>query len=145
MFPNEENYVYFLKKMGTYLTDFMDIYAYCLLPNHFHLMARMKSEKRILEAFAKVITEKGTTSSRFEAYNINAEVSSIFQTNITNNSLKIVSYIGLKNPSSKPLTANEIISEQFRNLFSGYTKAINKQDNRRGSLFQKQFKRLPVE
>ena len=27
MFPKTENYAYFLKKMGVYLPDFMDIYA----------------------------------------------------------------------------------------------------------------------
>ena len=124
MFPKTENYTYFLKKMGVYLPDFMDIYAYCLLPNHFHLLARMKDEKPIQEAFAKVITEKGTTSAKFEAYNRNN--------------------ISQRNVISSPLTANEIISEQFRSLFLGYTKAINKQDKRTGSLFQKQFKRLPV-
>ncbi len=128
MFPKTENYAYFLKKMASYLSDFMDIYAYCLLPNHFHLLARMKEEKHIQEAFAKVITQKGTTSQRFEAYNRNIDR--------TNSSQRTV--------SSAPLNTNEIISEQFRNLFSGYSKAINKQDKRTGSLFQKQFKRLPV-
>ncbi|TAF66699.1 MAG: hypothetical protein EAZ55_05735 [Cytophagales bacterium] len=127
LFPKIENHTYFLKKWAEYLADFMDVYTYCLLPNHFHLMARMKDENQIQEAFAKVITEKGTTSKKFEQYNRNR----------TNSSQRTV--------SSEPLNTDEIISEQFRNLFSGYSKAINKQENRTGSLFQKQFKRLPVE
>lgn len=36
---------------------------------------------------------------------------------------------------------SEILSEQFRRLFLSYSKAINKQENRTGSLFQKHFKR----
>lgn len=36
---------------------------------------------------------------------------------------------------------SEILSEQFRRLFLSYSKAINKQENRSGSLFQKHFKR----
>ncbi len=37
-----------------------------------------------------------------------------------------------------------MISEQFRLFFMAYSKAINKQEGRTGSLFQKNFKRLPV-
>jgi REP element-mobilizing transposase RayT len=38
----------------------------------------------------------------------------------------------------------EIITEQFRRLFMSYSKAINKQEGRSGSLFRKNFKRLEV-
>ncbi|MEQ1746719.1 MAG: transposase [Saprospiraceae bacterium] len=38
-----------------------------------------------------------------------------------------------------------LISDQFRLLFMSYAKAINKQEGRVGSLFQKNFKRLRVE
>ncbi|MCI0496428.1 hypothetical protein L0Z72_15590 [candidate division KSB1 bacterium] len=36
------------------------------------------------------------------------------------------------------------ISEQFRRFFLCYSQAINKQEGRTGSLFQKNFKRIPV-
>ena len=36
------------------------------------------------------------------------------------------------------------ISEQFRRFFLSYSQAINKQEGRSGSLFQKNFKRIPV-
>ncbi|MEX0607954.1 MAG: hypothetical protein WD158_00850, partial [Balneolaceae bacterium] len=36
-------------------------------------------------------------------------------------------------------------SQQFSNLFNGYTKAINKVFNRSGSLFQPNLKRKPVD
>ena len=42
---------------------------------------------------------------------------------------------------------NEIgkfVSNQFRRLFITYTMAINKQENRTGSLFDKNFKRLEI-
>jgi REP element-mobilizing transposase RayT len=37
-----------------------------------------------------------------------------------------------------------IVSEQFRKLFMSYSKAINKQEKRSGSLFQKNFRRKEI-
>ncbi|HGY54463.1 MAG TPA: hypothetical protein ENK44_02050 [Caldithrix abyssi] len=40
---------------------------------------------------------------------------------------------------------DSIISQQFRKFFISYAQAINKQQNRIGSLFQKNFKRIRVD
>ena len=45
LFFNEENYKYFLRQYKKYLSGFIDTFAYCLLPNHFHLLVRIKSDK----------------------------------------------------------------------------------------------------
>ncbi len=45
------------------------------------------------------------------------------------------------------LTSSDIekfISKQFSNLFSSYTQSFNKQQNRKGNLFQKPFKRMLI-
>ncbi len=42
IFYKEENYPYFLSLMKRYLIDYVDILAYCLLPNHFHLVIKVK-------------------------------------------------------------------------------------------------------
>lgn len=42
MFKNEDNYVFFLKKLDEYLTPVVELYAYCLLGNHLHLLLRVK-------------------------------------------------------------------------------------------------------
>lgn len=34
----DENYHFFLEKLKTHITPFADILAWCLMPNHFHLM-----------------------------------------------------------------------------------------------------------
>ena len=39
IFLNPENYLYFLNKIKTYIPPYADILAWCLMPNHFHLMA----------------------------------------------------------------------------------------------------------
>ena len=38
IFFNRENYLFFLRKMKIYILPFADIFAWCLMPNHFHIM-----------------------------------------------------------------------------------------------------------
>jgi putative transposase len=45
LFTNDENYRYFMKLYAKYLSDFVDTFAYCLLPNHFHFLIRIKEIK----------------------------------------------------------------------------------------------------
>ena len=42
IFYTEENYRYFLAKYSYYLEEYIETYAYCLLPNHFHLLVKVK-------------------------------------------------------------------------------------------------------
>ncbi|GAA0880521.1 hypothetical protein GCM10009119_34910 [Algoriphagus jejuensis] len=43
IFPEEENYRYFLGQYAKYLGDVLDTYAYCLMPNHFHFLVGVKA------------------------------------------------------------------------------------------------------
>lgn len=43
IFFTESNYLYFQRKLAIELADYCDILAYCLMPNHFHLMVVVKS------------------------------------------------------------------------------------------------------
>ena len=47
IFFEEDNYRYFLKLLLKYISPISDVYAYCLLKNHFHLLIRIKSEQEI--------------------------------------------------------------------------------------------------
>jgi len=38
IFYTDNNYLYFIKKIRTYILPHADILAYCLMPNHFHLL-----------------------------------------------------------------------------------------------------------
>lgn len=115
LFSNQGNYTYFLKKLNEYLTDYVDIYAYCLLSNHFHLMIRILPEKTIKENLTK------------------------YQ---NNNPDRILS--SSKNQISEK-SVSQIISHQFKKFFQAYAMAYNKQHNRVGTLFQTPFKRALVE
>jgi len=43
IFREETNYQFFLKQLDKYILPIADIYSYCLLPNHFHLLLRFKN------------------------------------------------------------------------------------------------------
>ena len=45
IFKTERNYQFFLNKLKENLLDVCDIYAYCLMPNHFHLLVKIKDDK----------------------------------------------------------------------------------------------------
>jgi putative transposase len=49
LFLEGENYNYFLKKYLEYLHPVVETYAYCLMPNHLHLMVRVRREEEVLE------------------------------------------------------------------------------------------------
>jgi hypothetical protein len=49
IFFEERNYEYFLKLYEKHLAPVTDLFAYCLLRNHFHFSIRTKSEGEILE------------------------------------------------------------------------------------------------
>ena len=41
IFKEERNYQYFLDRMHHYLDGLITLHAYCLMPNHFHLLAEI--------------------------------------------------------------------------------------------------------
>ncbi len=45
LFPNKKNYLFFLHKYKKYVHPLVDTFAYCLMPNHFHFLIRIKNEK----------------------------------------------------------------------------------------------------
>ena len=51
IFYEKKNYLYFLQKFDFYLSDFVDVFAYCLMPNHFHFLIRVKETSKVLKTF----------------------------------------------------------------------------------------------
>ncbi len=49
LFREDENYRYFLQKYAYYLHPVIETFAYCLMPNHLHLMIRVRGEEKVLE------------------------------------------------------------------------------------------------
>lgn len=57
VFLNNENMEFFLRKTKQYVLPFFEIYAYCLMPNHFHFILRPKSNIEI--SSKSIATSKG--------------------------------------------------------------------------------------
>ena len=57
LFIEDKNYVYFLNKLDLHTRGVADIFTYSLLPNHFHLVARIKATEIIEENF-KIVKKK---------------------------------------------------------------------------------------
>lgn len=107
LFFNEENYLFFLQKYTDYIHPIAETYCYCLMPNHFHFLIKIREEQFLIDYF------KNQTRA-----NLNLQ--------------------GFENLAG-------LISKQFGDFFNAYAKAFNKQQNRKGSLFMKNFKRIKIE
>jgi len=53
LFIISDDYSYFLKKLNRYILPIANIIAYCLVPNHFHLLVTIKDEENIQESLLK--------------------------------------------------------------------------------------------
>lgn len=118
IFIEERNYDLFLKLYEKHLSPVTDLFSYCMLRNHFHLLVRVKSETEIQETL-KVSTSNPVQMLR----NTPLE---------ENNDLR-----------RKPL-GSAYVSKKFSDFFNAYAKTINKAYGRTGSLFQHPFGRVPI-
>ena len=114
VFTVDENYRFFLEKYQQYILPIAETYAYCLLPNHFHLVVRIRRKEILEEVFRNF---KSTNFSKVQNFG---------KVEVTDNMIEYY------------------ISKQFANLFSCYTQSFNKVNKRRGSLFLKNFRREPI-
>ena len=109
LFLSAENYRYFLKKYEEYVAQLADTFCYCLMPNHFHFLIRIKPETELLQNLQGL--------SNLE---------------------------GLREEGLRETYLSRKILNQFSNFFNAYSKAFNKQHNRKGSLFMHPFKRKKI-
>src|SRR4051794_37321763 len=58
MFRMEYNYQFFLSRFQKHILPVADTYSYCLLPNHFHFMVRIKNDSLIQKHFEEVKISK---------------------------------------------------------------------------------------
>lgn len=123
IFVEERNYDLFLKLYEKHLAPVTDLFAYCMLRNHFHIDIRVKSEIEIIEILSKETLRVSSANSRH-----------IKQGSLANQN---------EGRSRKPL-GSKYVSDQFSNFFNAYAKTINKAYGRTGSLFQHPFGRVPI-
>ncbi len=128
LFREKANYLYFLKLYDKYIDPVAETYAWCLMPNHFHLLVRIKDEAEI--GFISRLKHKPPTGLK-AAVGVYATVSPT----------------AVENPDGGLNTTNRKYnpSHQFSHLFNAYAQAYNKRYNRHGSLFENPFDRILVD
>ena len=110
IFLEERNYFFFLQQMNTHILPVSRIYAYSLMPNHFHLLAQLKTEEELTKQFEQQIKTKQILSN--------------------NNQLVFNQQDYLFKKANKA----------YSNFFNSYTQSFNKFYNRKGSLFMQNLK-----
>ncbi|MCR9098813.1 MAG: hypothetical protein NXI25_02605 [bacterium] len=114
LFYKPGNYDYFLRKYAHYLEGYVETAAYCLLPNHFHLVVRVRPMEALLPVATAAFKKQW------------AKVK----------------------PEGEEAVHDWLcwsVSERIRLWKMGYSKAINRQEGRIGSLFQKPFRRKRID
>lgn len=64
LFCCDANRHFFLQRYNQYLSPIIDTFSWCLLPNHFHFLARVKSILSIKQALDSTIQKKRTLSDK---------------------------------------------------------------------------------
>jgi putative transposase len=109
VFVVSDNYRFFMTRYKDLLLPVVDTYAYCLMPNHFHIAIKVKTKAALLALPPELLENWQLTKDAPE------------------------------------VDFQRRVSKQFSNLFSSYTQALNKQQDRRGTLFEGNFNRSKVE
>ena len=68
IFREQRNYFYFLKLYEKYIPLVADTFAYCLLPNHFHLLVRVKTGEEKVTSGLRVKNPGQQFGNLFNAY-----------------------------------------------------------------------------
>ena len=175
IFNTEENYLFFLSKFDKYLSSVCDVLAYCLMPNHFHFLIKVKSSED-LETFYKVPNfDKGAQENlgnvpsktfvkvlNFDkgAQDFDKVGNEIFvkvqnsnkDAQKRNGNIASETFVKVPNfdkgvrENAKGLHATDaIVSKQIGKFISSYSQAYNKVTNRHGALLESPFKRKRID
>jgi REP element-mobilizing transposase RayT len=125
LFRGPDNYEYFLGLYDKYMSPVAETYAWCLMPNHFHILIRIKEENEI-GYYKKLNTDRSNDSVRFQTTTDLSEFGEPGRVGINK----------LKRP---------IPSKHFSHLFNAYSKYINTRYETRGALFERPFKRKLID
>lgn len=123
LFYSPENYFHFLRLYEKYIDPIAETFAWCLMGNHFHFLVRIKEELEI-GCFDNFDTPRSKDSGRSKW-------------KLSNNPPESAGPGGVARKQPTP-------HRMFGHLFNSYTKYINYKIGRTGSLFEKNFHRIPI-
>jgi REP element-mobilizing transposase RayT len=111
LFRKKSDYILFMNKMKKYLKRTVDIMAFNLLPNHFHLIYKVRTVEEIIQNITNNAQEE-----EVKAYQ-----------------LFLLS-------KKRDKDVNILITNEFRRLFISYAGIINHKHKRKGNLLYRSFK-----
>jgi len=117
IFFSRENYFFFLNKIKNHILPHADILAWCLMPNHFHLMIYVHTIEIGIDSSEGVTPNDALTKTP-----------------------KILSEGVTPSDALTKLPKTRTLNESIGLLLRSYTRAINKQENYTGSVFRKETK-----
>ena len=138
IFVEKDNYRYFMDKYKQHINPIADTYCYCLMPNHFHFLIRIKTENEVRKALVGKQNVLGFERDAGKQHVPGFESGAKQHVPGFQN-------LGRVRGSNEEQPLEKILSKQLSNFFNAYAKAFNKQQNRMGSLFIKNFKRKKIE
>ncbi|MEI7587628.1 hypothetical protein [Runella sp.] len=117
LFRDDADRKYFLEQYKRFLSDSIDTYAFCLLPNHFHFAIHIKPAADLLRlAFHTPQLERTIPQQELLVFD----------------PLEDFDY-------------HQVIERQFTRLFTAYAMYFNRRYQRNGNLFYRPFKRVAVD
>ncbi|MEZ4990500.1 MAG: hypothetical protein R2824_08810 [Saprospiraceae bacterium] len=140
LFFEPANYSYFLRQYARYLDHYVETFAYCLLPDHFHMLVRVKPTESIFAAVQDAY-KRPTRNWITSMLSLSQELD---QPCFPPNTFTDFHFLQELPTDIAAQAAALFVSNQLRTLFMSYSKAVNNRMNRRGALFQKPFKRKAI-
>jgi putative transposase len=140
LFRDRHDYERFLSECDRYIDVVAETYAWCLMGNHFHLMIRVLAEKDI-KPFSKLNDNHQLKSFLPAPGLLNRPLSKQPPSDPSGDdgvAADGVAADGVGSRKPKPST-------QFSHLFNSYAQYYNTRYHRRGTLFQRPFKRKLVD
>lgn len=136
VFYTDNNYLFFIDKLKTYLLPVADIYSYCLMENHFHLIIRIKNDFKVnfhnneqgLHSEKSIVSKQMAKllSSYTQAFNkINHRHGSIFESPFKRKRIESIDYLrnSIIYVHRNPLDLNKKFEDYY---FSSYRSCISK-------------------
>lgn len=116
LFKSAYDYKNFQERFKKFMGGFLDIWSFCFIPNHAHLIVKFKSIESIDLYLETLAVEKRTKA--MELFCTNKEENHIY---------------------------NSMVERQMNSFLASYANYVSTQYNRQGGIFQKPFKRIQIE
>ncbi|RLD75372.1 MAG: transposase [Bacteroidetes bacterium] len=74
IFFKKENYLFFLRKIRTYILPYADIISWCLMPNHFHLMVLINETELAVKTVGVAPSHTDSNADNIKKQTINESI-----------------------------------------------------------------------